>query len=410
MQGRWFIDDVARVVVLALMIVAAGITVWAQSSSPPVDEAVSSTSRTAHNSDFSWLKTSREGLEWMRDRGFSGQLSLVNDWSHNVDGGAISPVSFERYSLDVGIKLDAQKAFHWAGATGFVRLKHHNGDVGGDYVGDAQGFSNIDGVPRTHLYELWGQQSLFNERLGVKFGKIDANSEFAVVHSAGDFLNGAMGYSPTILAFPTYPEPQPGINLFVRPKHYQVGVGVFRTNKAGSMSLLEGGREWVIGEKELGGRVSFGFWRLGGPVERFDGDKDSGILGFYSVFEQTVWSRDRSSSAGQQRLSAFLQYGHANGELNCFRRHVGVGGVLESPFAVRPHDALGLALTSVGLSDEPEAGFQLHGAETTLELYYKLNIRPFLSIVPDLQYIHNAGGIRSQGNAVVVTPRLVISF
>jgi porin len=291
-----------------------------------------------------------------------------------------------------------------------VRLKSHFGHSGGEYVGDAQGFSNIDDVPRTHLYELWFQQKLLADKLRVKAGKIDANSEFAVVQSAGDFLNSSMGYSPTILAFPTYPEPQLGLNAFVEPReHYHVGMGLFRTAHDGDMLIAEGARDWKLGEQELAGRSSFGVWRLTGPVACFDGDYMPGTQGFYMVTEQSVWSRKRSEPDGEEKLSAFLQYGQANGEVSRFTRHLGGGIVLESPFAARPHDAIGLAATSARFTDDPSAGFQ-ENAELAVELYYKVSLKWHISVVPDLQFIHHPGGLRSQHDALVLTPRISIAF
>jgi carbohydrate-selective porin OprB len=60
----------------------------------------------------------------------------------------------------------------------------------------AQVYSNIDAASRTTLYELWFEQKWMAGKVRIKSGKIDANSEFAVVESASDFLNSSMGFSP----------------------------------------------------------------------------------------------------------------------------------------------------------------------------------------------------------------------
>ena len=348
----------------------------------------------------------------LKERGWHGELSLVNDWSAILSENSSTYRMMNRYSLDVSVGVDGEKALNWHGSSAFVRLKHHLGDQGGDedYVADAQGFSNIDAPPRTYLYELWFQQELMGKKVRIKGGKIDANSEFAVVHSAADFLNSSMGYSPTILALPTYPEPQPGISVFVHPKSpYEVSVGLFRTGYAGPMTLVEGGRTWSITDRELGGRASFGFWHLGGPLEDFDGDYDPGTHGLYSVLEQSIWKRPRAQSSLERQISAFLQFGQANGEVSAFTQHLGVGLVLDSPFAIRAHDSLGVAATTVRFTGDSHAAFEEH-RETAIEIYYKLSVRQFLSLLPDVQYIHHPGGSRSRHETLVITPRLVISF
>ena len=111
-------------------------------------------------------------------------------------------------------RLDGEKGFGGKGTSGFLRLKHHLNHFGEDEAGPAQGFSNIDAPSRTTLYEAWMEQRLFSDRLRVKAGKIDANSEFAAVPTAGDFLNSSMGFSPTIVGFPSYPLPKAGYQCF----------------------------------------------------------------------------------------------------------------------------------------------------------------------------------------------------
>jgi porin len=83
--------------------------------------------------------------------------------------------------------------------------------------------------------------------------------------------------------------------------------------------------------------------------------------------------------------------------------------VLTRPFSHRPHDSLGLGATWVRFSEQPAAGFQQPG-EFTLEAYYKVRLTRFLSLAPDLQFIHNPGGLSSQRDCLVVTPRLSLSF
>jgi carbohydrate-selective porin OprB len=391
-----------------ILVLGLGTGVGADGSGP-ADSADPVEATSAERPSQLWLVAKPQQMErWLDRKGITGNVTLANDWSKNFRGGSSSAGSFDRYSLDVSVAVDDKKAFGWNGGTEFIRLKNHLGDFGGDYVGDAQGFSNIDDTPRTHLYELWFQQTLLADKLRFKAGKIDANTEFAVVQTAADFLNSSMGYSPTILTLPTYPEPQPGFNVFIHPRpHYQIGVGVFRTAVNGEMLIVEGGRDWSLGHGELGGRSSFGVWRLTGPVDCFDGDHLAGTQGFYLVAEQSLWRRKRPKS--EEKLSAFLQYGHANGEVSRFTRHLGGGIVLEGPFAARPHDAIGVGATSARFTDDPYAGFE-ENAELTLEFYYKISLMRHISLVPDVQYVHHPGGLRSQQDAVVLTPRINVSF
>lgn len=348
----------------------------------------------------------------MEERGIRGTVEFINDWTKSLRGGVDPEGSAERYLLDVSAKLEGRKLLGWNAGTALVRLHHYLGDNGAETVGDAQGFSNIDAEPRTMLYELWWERGWHAQRWRVKLGKVDANTEFATVESGGDFLNSSMGYSPTILKLPTYPQPRPSVNLFFRPREgYSVALGLYDTAGAGAMPILELGHRWRLGTREFPGRVGVGFWRQTGRQACFDGDEAAGANGFYLVSEQGLWRSGEAAAGdeGVRSLSAFFQYGQANGEVSSMTRHAGGGVVWQGLLRARMNDSLGLGATWVRLSDEPEAGFE-EARELALEVFYKLQIRSYLSISPDVQFIHHPGGLHGTQDAVVLTPRVRLSF
>jgi porin len=153
-------------------------------------------------------------------------------------------------------------------------------------------------------------------------------------------------------------------------------------------------------------------------MECFDGDELSGTGGFYVVAEQMLWrgvvtppkgGKARAEETPQPNVAVFWQYGTANAEVSPFTRHVGGGMVWRGPWARRRGDVFGFGATWVTLNNEPEDGFK-RSSELTLEAFYKIRIARFLSIVPDVQYIHSPGGLSSQRDCLVATPRLTISF
>lgn len=345
---------------------------------------------------------------WMDEKGLTGQISLINDWSKNFRGGACSAGSVDRYLFKPSFTLDTDKLAGWKGGTAFASLYQRWGGHGGDYVGDAQGFSNIDARPGTGLYEAWFEQRLWSDRLRIKAGKVDANTQFAYAEHASDFLNSSMGFSPTILYFPTYPQPRPSVNIFVRPVDgYSLEVGVYDIAHSGVMPIVEAGRRWQLGEGELPGRLAAGFWRQSETVPCLDGDSVGVAQGFYLVAEQSLWGESRT--AGSDPVSVFLQYGHANGDVSSFTQHLGGGLVVSHPIARRAHDSLGLGATWVRFSAEPAAGFQQSG-ELAIETFYKIRVARPLSLSPDVQFVHHPGGLRCQHDSVVFTPRLTLTF
>ena len=134
--------------------------------------------------------------EQLATRGLAFNGQYVHDWS-KVVGYADEPSNgLGRYSFDLSLAIDTERLHGWRGGTGFARLKQHQKEFGGEYDLSTQLYSNIDAPCRTSIYEFWLQQSLLGGKLRIKAGKLNANSEFAVVQTASDFLNSSMGFSP----------------------------------------------------------------------------------------------------------------------------------------------------------------------------------------------------------------------
>jgi carbohydrate-selective porin OprB len=355
------------------------------------------------------VSIARQSLQDLNRHGVTLQGLMVYDWSKTLVADEDSVAGFGRYSFDLSMALDGKRLFGLNGSAGMIRLKHHLNNFGETYDDEAQLYSNIDAPSRTTLYEIWVEQRLFSDKLRLKGGKIDANTEFAAVQSAGDFLNSSMGYSPTIMVFPTYPEPKLGINAFLRPtRNYGLGMGVFETAGLGTLSIVEPGSTWNLGKTEHPGRISLGYWRLDGKVARFDGEETSRTQGLYSVVEQSVW-RQSLGQEGERKLSTFIQAGWADGRVSSFTRHLSGGVVLQGPFRKRSQDGIGVAATWLRFSSDPDADFNLH-AELTFESYYKASLTKHIALVSDFQYLHHPGGMRANPDCPVITPRLVLSF
>jgi porin len=352
----------------------------------------------------------RDLLHSMNDRGISFQGIGIYDWSKALTSDPDDRTGFGRYSIDLFMPVDGKKLIGLEGSAALVRLKNHINHFGETYDGATQLDSNIDAPSRTTLYEIWFEQRLFSNKLRLKAGKIDANTEFAAVQLASDFLNSSMGYSPTIMAFPTYPEPKLGVNVFLHPRtNYGLGMGVFQTAGMGTLTILEGGHTWNAGQNEQAGRVSLGYWHENGTMGRFDGGQALGAQGYYSVVEQSVWRQPSTGNQGERQLAAYFQFGQAESKVSPYTYHFGGGSVLQGPFRKRSQDAIGMAATWVRFSQQPGAGFDLP-SELALEGYYKAALNKHVALVQDFQFLHHPGGLRANRDCVVITPRLVISF
>ena len=305
--------------------------------------------------------------------------------------------------------MDGQKAIQWNGLSAHVDLKRHTNVTGRLFKDVAQGYSNIDADSQMYLYEAWMLQSLSHDRIQVQLGQIDANTKFATVVAAADYLNSSMGYSPTIVSFPTYPNPKPGFDISVNvPAGCRLVAGGFQTD-LGKMAVAELDKKWTSGSGRAG-EVEFGSWHLRGPLTTRAGGHVSATHGYYAVVEQSLWNSKNSGESGRARkLTAFLQLGSGGAHLNNITSHVGFGSVLQAPFSRRPGDSIGMAATrarTAGHSNE----YASANPEFVSEAYYKLAMKGGVALVEDMQYFVNPGARLHRPSFFVLTQRLVFTF
>ena len=217
-----------------------------------------------------WISHAGDLRRRLSDKGVSESLTFTNDWSMDLRGRGEPGTNVERCLMDLSVDLDTRKLFGWSGGSALLRVHSYQGENGSARVGDAQGFSNIDDVSHTLLYELWFEQRIPDTNWRARVGKIDANTLFATVESGIDFLNSSMGHSPTILKLPTYPEPRLGGNVLYDNNKLNLELGIYDVDGSGSLALLEAGHRFSLGD-DSHTRTALGLWQLRTSLPSYDG-------------------------------------------------------------------------------------------------------------------------------------------
>lgn len=363
----------------------------------------------------------------LADAGLTFEASYIFEWSGVWKGGA-SGRGTRRTLLDVNITLDAGRAFGLDGGTLFFDASSTSKSGGSEEVGDAQGFSNIETDESVdQIAELWYEQVFGDGALRFKAGKIEANAEFAFVNAAGEFINSSAGFSPTVLGFPTYPDPATGVvaQAFLSER-VSISVGVFdgaagvdgvRTGTRGPSTFFSSDLSddyFFVGELGLGwelpsaraGRVGLGVWRHTGKWATFDGGEKSGTSGVYALAEQRLWARDPNDSDSDAGLHVFAQFGWADRDVSEIELHAAAGLTLLGVFGSRGDDAAGVYVSWARMNER--AGYDAD--ETAIEFFYRLQLTPWISLKPDVQVILNPGGDGRAETAVVASLRAEIVF
>lgn len=367
----------------------------------------------------------------LADHGIVIEATLVNEWSWvprtGTDDGRTTG---QRSQVNISAELDLEQLLKLPKATVFVAYQYAGGDDAAVRVGDAQGWSNISVEADIHqLSELWYEQRLGTvgedgDLFRIKAGKIDANGEFATLPALGQFLNSSAGFSPTIFAMQSYPDPSVGVELFVQPVvGLTLGLGYHdasattlgvKTGELGASSFFDHGltqdKVWfaqVQGEW-TGGLAQVGGWLLQGDLTGFDGELSDGTTGWYALGQHAVWSEGEDRS-----ITLVAQVSGADDNLCDFSLHVAAGVWGQGLIPARAADGLGLYITDVTFTDADDgAGGRLVPAthETTIEAVYALQATGWWLLRADAQYIRNPGGSQEHSSATVVAVRSDIAF
>lgn len=344
----------------------------------------------------------------LQDKGFTFGILESLEGYRNFTGGLRTGYAWAS-TFDVNVTMDLQKILNLPGGTFYTDLEDHAGEnPTARLVGDWQVFDKHNSSPFFQVMEIWYQQILFNQKLRIKVGKIDANAEFSVIDNGLDFINSSTQVTPTFFVFPTFPDPVPAINIFFTPKKffytnfalddanqnakfldfYGDPVSVQPT-KNGALFLSESGFVWdhdPLLRKD--GNLKLGLWRHNGTFPKFDGTFQHGADGFYVIFDQTLWEPAKNES-GNRGFRMYLEYTITDSTVSPVYEHIGGGVTWAGLSANRSSDATGIsahyALLSPGLASTEKFEFNLEG-------FYQYQISPWLNIEPDVQYIVHPGG------------------
>ena len=145
----------------------------------------------------------------------------------------------------------------------------------------------------------------------------------------------------------------------------------------------------------------------------------------YTGFNQQV---TRHADDVNRGLSVFYSLGLGDQRSNYLHWSTSTGIRYRGLFDARPDDWLGLGVSVVklsdrykdnqrylnqmsGISDYHDPNYRpVPGHSVTAELYYRVNVTPWLQLQPGLQYWHHPAGVNETQDAWVTALKTVVTF
>lgn len=380
----------------------------------------------------------------LEEKGVTFWANYIGEIVRVVRGGLRRGTVYEG-RLDVQLDVNAETLAGWPGLTFHAQLfQIHGRGPSRRLVGNLMTASNIEALPATRFGELWLEQALFDDFMGLRIGKLAADEEFLVSENASLFMNGTFGW-PTITGMnlpaggAAYPFATPGVRVKLEPSRRLNILGAvlngdptggrpgepLRNDRHGTrwpighspFAIVEASYayNWDEGDFRLPGTFKVGAWYHAGRFDdqRYGTDGISladpagagvarrrrGDFGLYAIADQMLW---RVPGMVDQGLYAFARVSMSPGDRNPVGFYADGGFTYKGVIPDRPHDMLGIGFAYAKISKRARAldrdarafGMSLpaRSSEALLEITYQLQIVRGWTLQPDFQYVWRPGG------------------
>gem|GEM_PF-624222 len=296
-----------------------------------------------------------------------------------------------------------------------------DGDSLSAKLGDIQTADNIETIPVTRLFEAWVQKSIGRgERtFALRAGLLDFNADFDSIATASLFINSSHGIGADVARSgrngpSIFPVSALGIRAALSPSaKWTFRVAVFdgvpgnpdHPRRFVTAGLQPGDGAFVAGQIDYHlsekARIAVGAWRYSRALPlNIDPTKRGIDQGLYAAVEGPL--------PGQDKLSAWLRVGFAQGKVQPIASYVGGGLVVKGPLSDRPDDRFGVAVARAEVSLDP-MGAGRGGAETSIETTYQFRVSENLALQPEGQYIIHPSGRIAIRNGFAFGLRVILA-
>ncbi|KAB2644557.1 MAG: carbohydrate porin [Verrucomicrobia bacterium] len=405
-----------------------------------------------------WLEKNNATGDWfgVRDtlskEGIDLGFSFINEVWGNTTGG-MKTGSVYASVLQLATTVNLEKIIHWKGGTFYSRWLYLDGqDPSVNLVGDIFGVSSITGYSTIRNIELWLEQTFFDDKISLRVGQMDADSEFVISDYAALFLNNTLGWPAFIFTSipnggPGYPVGAPGVRLKLEPNdQFSFKAALFQGNVY-PQNVNNHGFDWNLNSNQgylylteaayryhctLPGKIKAGAWFSSSTFTNFSNPNDSfpGNYGIYGIIDQKVYCPNQNvhqsdskpndikitEVKSDQGLGVFHRIAFEPGDRNIFNFYCDSGLNYKGIIPTRNQDLLGLAfvyglLSNQGISTiQQNKGTSPANTAFDIELTYQAQLTPWFTVQPDIQYVIHPGVTQAYPNAFVVGMRASMTF
>ena len=374
----------------------------------------------------------------LAEKGINLRGGFITEAAGVVSGG-IDHSARNAFQTQVGVDVDMGKLTNfWGDGRFHLTINDRRGRgasqelAGNDYMPIQEIYSD----QFTRLTELSYDHNFFNRKVNWKAGYYVMGNDFGINQIMTNFVNAALCAHPISLStsagWTNWPRPRWATHITIHPTSettLRTGMVLVNPNynlEENRWSLHEHGTtghlypiefEWAPGTANKGnypGHYKVGYYydtsdmaMVGNRADQMADHREGG----YVMVDQKV-----TNNATNGGLSLFAQYTAQSQQTAAIHRWFSAGFVYQGLIASRPQDRIAVGyvrasvnphqierqmqLQAMGLITDPD--FELNTAEELVELAYTFQLKPWLSLRPDVQYITKPGAFRYKNTQDVI--------
>jgi porin len=400
----------------------------------PIDPPLGLKSRTA-TGDWFGLRPA------LKDIGIETQFFYNNHFMSVWDGGRSTGGEKNSATIDWLTTFDLEKMKLLNDADVLIHVRDGWGYSINSYTGTTRALDvndDADGKQDLYIDQFWFRQFFLDHKVALQLGYLDFQTivdrnAYANIEDR-QFMNTALDNNPT---FPTAGATSLGAALYVQPvdwytlilgtvdaqqpghgapdPYYKPGFSTTFHDEAWFTSYVE--NDFVLKIPTARGPLvgNYRFGMVYDPrvrpifVRRWERPDQRGQdYGWYLSFDQQVF---RENDRDAQGLGWFFRYGWRHEDINQFDGFWSTGLSYTGLVPERDADTLGFGIAQLRTSDDFQAVRNASaGSETVYELYYAIQVTPWLVVTPDIQYVDNPGANDTLPHVIVAGVRVRMTF
>ncbi len=377
----------------------------------------------------------------LNDVGIVPTMTYVADVQGNPAGGDKKGFAYF-HNIGLDLLIHTEQLMGWKGGLIHISASQRSGrSLTKRDIGNTFDVAQLCCGRTFKLVDLSIQQSLFEDKLNIRLGRIAGGDEFLSSPLYWLFVQNGIDGNPVGIffnvGFSAYPNATWGVRVKSRPtKESYIMAGVYNANPDRTKNKHHGadfsfdGPYLVIAETGYHPNSLFestgllGSYKIGGYYQSGDfknfAEPDStknGNFGFYILLDQMIYrEKGGSELSADQGLHPFVSLLFApDNEINTFPFFMNGGLVYKGLIPGRDTDYAGFAFVYGKYSNKLKAPVsqptefnlvsEITGSEDfemVLEWMYKIQLTQWLNIQPDVQYVIKPGGTGDIPNALVI--------